>query len=615
MKNIFNRVIPLVLLCVLIYPESSWAQADQYKSPDQVVDWVKRTTSKYPGKVKSNLIATSPGERPLYLIEIGNETGSVHKTNPSIFVGANFEGVLPLTTEGALLLAEKILSDPAYYDALNWYFIPLGNPDAASRFFETPLQEDSRNDSPFNDDWDDQTDEDGVNDLNKDGWITQMRVKHPDGNWIVSDADSRLMQKADPKKGEQGIYKLYTEGIDDDGDGKYNEDGPGGTSVDINFPFLFKHFSVNAGIYPGSTPESFAVMKFVFDHPDIAMIFTFGSTNFCLTPPKGGRKGEADLNSIRVPARQARMFGLDSERTYTMQELLDIIREANPGENIDESMIAGFLGLGAAVNPQTSDLTFYNKYAKDYKDFLEKQGASTERFEPVPAKEGSLELWAYFHVGVPVFSMDLWGVNKPAKDTAQAESAVTKKNDDKTAAGQIEKQIALLALSDSLLDKKGFVEWESYDHPSLGQVEIGGFVPYTSTTPPYSMVDSLVSLQIPWVLELAGELPDLYIYNTKVSSRGSGVYQLEAWIENRSFIPFPTAMGKRNRQPAPAVFIIDGEQLEFLSGYKRTPIRNVEGKSRVKLTWILQVDKPEEIILKLESKTAGGDQKSIKIGG
>jgi hypothetical protein len=598
MKKIFYRVVPLILLCILIFPASNWAQGDGYRSPDQVVDWVKRITNEHPGKVRSTIIATTPGNRPVYLLEIGNETGSADKTNPSIFVSANMEGVRPLTTEGALLLAEEILSELKYYDALNWYIIPSGNPDAASRFFETPLYEDSRNDAPINDDWDDQTDEDGVNDLNKDGWITQMRIKHPDGPWIVSDSDARLMRKADPKKGEQGIYKLYTEGIDDDGDGKYNEDGPGGTSVDINFPFLFKHYTVNGGIYPGSTPEAFAVMKFVFEHPDIAMIFSLGSTNFCFTPPKGGRKGEADLSKIRVQPRQARMFGLDASRTYTMQELLDIVRAANPTENIDESMIAGFLGLGAALNPQAGDLLFYNKYAKEYKDFLKKQGSSTERFEPAPAKDGSLELWGYFHVGVPVFSMDLWEISKPVKDSAQAE-----------------KQVALLAYSDSLLEKKGFLEWEPYDHPTLGEVEIGGFVPFVSTTPPYSMADSILALQIPWVLEMAGELPALYIYNTKVTARGSGVYQLEVWVENRSFIPFPTAMGKRNRQPAPAVLIIENDQLEFLSGYKRTPIRNVEGKSRVKLSWIFQVDKPEEIILNLESKTAGRDQKSIKIGG
>ena len=129
------------------------------------------------------------------------------------------------------------------------------------------------------------------------------------------------------------------------------------------------------------------------------------------------------------------------------------------------------------------------------------------------------------------------------------------------------------------------------------------------------MTDSILALQIPWVLEMAGELPALYIYDTKVSARGSGVYQLEVWVENRSFIPFPTAMGKGNRQPAPAVLIIESDQLEFLSGYKRTPIHSVDGKSRVKISWVLQADKPEEITLKLESKTAGRDQESIKIGG
>lgn len=95
--------------------------------------------------------------------------------------------------------------------------MPLGNPDAASRFFSTPLNEDSRNDFPTNDDLDDQTYEDGVYDLNGDGWITSMRVNHPAGEWIISDSDPRLMKKADPGKGEQGVFKIYSEGTDDDG--------------------------------------------------------------------------------------------------------------------------------------------------------------------------------------------------------------------------------------------------------------------------------------------------------------------------------------------------------------------------------------------------------------
>lgn len=603
MKRYF--VWTLLLMFVVVYPETSKAQSSTYKSPDQLASWVQQLESSHAGVLTATSIATSPGDRSVYVLQIGKKIGSPENTNPSVFVGANLEGDRPLSTEGAIFLTETILADPSHYDSLNWYILPMGNPDASARFFNQPLFEDSRNDLPTNDDKDDLTDEDGVNDLNGDGWITQMRVKHPDGSWIISDSDARLMQEADLKKGEQGVYKLYTEGTDDDGDGKYNEDGPGGTNVGINFPQLFQHFTASGGMFPGSTPESYAVMKFVFEHPDIAMIVSLGSTNFCFTPPRGGRKGEADLNKIRLSERQARQFNLESSRTYAIGELVDIIKAENPQMNVDESLIAGYLGLGAALNPQAGDLLFYEKYAEQYKAYLAKQGITKERIDPLPAKEGSFELWGYFQVGVPVFSLDLWAIDKPAEKEAKAEAG--------------EKALVLnkaqLTYSDSLLQKRGFVEWESFDHPTLGSVEIGGFVPYLSSTPPYEWADSLTKLHIPWILKLAGELPDLHIYDVRVSTKGKGVYQLEIWIENTAYIPFPTAMGSRNMQPAPAVLTLEGDQVEFLSGYKRTAIPRVGGKSRVKTSFIIQMEKPGELLLKLESKTAGQDQTTINIGG
>ncbi len=594
MKRISFLSTSCLLISFLAFPQFLQAQSPGYRAPDQVLSWVEQIEEMHPGVLTATRIASSPGGRPLHLIRIGKTPETNQQTNPSIFVGANLEGNRPLATEGALFLAESILSDPANYDSLNWYILPLGNPDAAAKFFRTPFLEDSRNDLSINDDQDDQTDEDGVNDLNGDGWITKMRLIHPEGEWLISDIDPRLMQKADPKKGEQGVYKIYTEGTDDDGDGLYNEDGPGGTNVGINFPQLFSHYTADGGLFPGSTPESYAIMKFVFDHPDIAMIVSFGSTNWCYTPPKGGRKGEADLTKIRLSERQSRRFNLDPNRTYTLTELVEIFKAENPQSNVDESMIMGFLGLGAALNPQEGDLLFYEKYAKAYKSYLKEQGIGEERIEPAPAKDGSFELWGYFQVGVPVFSMDLWGMNK--KDSGSMEEA-------------------MLAFVDSQPGNSGFAEWEAYDHPTLGAIEIGGFVPYFGTTPPYEWADSLLKLQVPWILKLAGELPDLHIYEVKTTARGNGIYQLDIWIENRAFIPFPTDMGSRNRQPAPAVLTLEGEQLEFISGYKRTPISRVGGKSRVKTTLIIQMEKPGDIVLKLESKTAGHDLQTINIGG
>jgi hypothetical protein len=614
--KIKNTGLILMLLIMIHGSELALhAQVDGYRTPEQVGKWIGSLKSAHTGKVSSTVIATSPGGRPVTLIEIGNETGKAEKSNPSVFVGANFEGTRLLATEGALRLAEIILADPSNYDSLNWYIVPVGNPDAAARYFRAPFFVDPRNDQPVNDDRDEQTDEDGPNDLNGDGYITRMRQKHPDGTWIVSEKDPRVMREADPSKGERGVYKLYTEGTDEDSDGKYNEDGPGGTDVGLNFPFLFQYFTEPSGLYPGSAPESYGVMKFVFEHPDIAMIFSFGSTNFCMTPPKGGRKGEADLNRLRVPERMASRFGLSPSRTYTMEELVAHFKEAFPGENIDESAIAGFLDLGAAVNPQEGDLVFYKKYAADYADYLKEQGDVNARFTPEPARGGSFELWGYFDVGVPVFSMDLWGIPKPGPDSVQVRGGAPHPDGDQAGDEETEKELALLAFSDSLLDRTGFVEWQSYDHPTLGPVEIGGFRPGLFQTPPYAMADSLLSRQVPWILHLAGELPDLHIFDTRVTDLGSGTYQLEAWIENRSLIPFPTYMGKRNRQPAPAVLILEGEPVELISGTLRTPVRSVEGNSRVKLGWVIHTEDRAEIILNLTSRNAGSDQLTIKIGG
>jgi len=594
MKRIFFQFNWILLLSFLLSTTGIQAQSSTYSTPDQVLKWMEKLERMHPGTVGVRKIADSPGKRPLFIISIGKSIEGARSANPSIFVGANLEGNRPLATEGAMYLTELILSDPANYNSRNWYILPNGNPDAAARFFGSPLSDDTRNDLPTNDDLDEQTDEDGGNDLNGDGWITRMRMIHPDGQWIKNDADPRIMRKADPKKGEQGVYKLFTEGTDDDGDGRYNEDGPGGTNVGINFPQLYKHYTEDGGLFPGSTPESYAIMKFVFEHPSIAMIVSFGSTNWCYAPPRGGRKGEADLTKIRLSERQARYMNKDPNQTYSLDELVETYNAENPQSNMDKSRMMSMLGLGAALNPQTGDLLFYEKYASDYKAYLKAQDMDGERYEPAPARDGSFELWGYFQVGVPVFSMDLWSLSK--KDSASLEEA-------------------MLDYVDAHAGNTGFVNWKAYDHPTLGAVEIGGFVPYTCTTPPHEWTDSLLNLHVPWVLKLAGELPDLHIYETQVTAKGKGIYQVDIWVENRASIPFPTDMGSRNRQPAPAILTLDGEQVNFISGYSRTPISGVGGLSRIKRTLIIQMEKPGDIQLKLESPSTGHDFQTIQIGG
>ena len=207
---------------------------ERYHNPSEVNDALDDIHNENDGITKIHTLATSPGGTGVKLIEIGPEVNSTTKTLPAIFVAANLEGDIPISSEAALYLAELVISENAAQDK-TWYIMPNANPDAASNYFNSPLVQDSRNDKPHNDDMDENIDEDGWEDLNNDGIISQMRVKDPTGPWMLIDGDNRLMKRADRSKGEKGMYKLYTEGIDNDNDGQYNEDGKGGVNVNLCF--------------------------------------------------------------------------------------------------------------------------------------------------------------------------------------------------------------------------------------------------------------------------------------------------------------------------------------------------------------------------------------------
>jgi len=649
---------------------------DRYHSPQEANAALITINKANPAATALHRIATSPGGIDLTVLEIGPDVGKKIRKRPAVFVVANMEGVLPLSAEAALSLADRVLADASATKSLTWFILPNGNPDAATRYFRKPLIADERNASKWNDDMDDQVDEDGPDDLDGNGLVTEMRVKDPAGEWMSVEGEPRLMRKADPAKGEKGVYKLYSEGIDNDGDGEYNEDGPGGANIGITFPHLFHPWTATGGRWPGSEPETFGIMKFAIDHPEIAMTFAFGATNMCLQPPAGGRQGSFDATAIKIPEQMASRFGADPGRTYTMKEIVDLIRPlAPPGFEITEGIVASFLGLGAVVNPMDEDLKFYKELSDKYKEFLKAGKLDGKRLDPPQPKDGSFELWSYYHLGVPTFTMDLWTLPEVKSDekektgiTPESLEAMTSdafvalgetkiaaflkevgapdsikpamllegvksgKMTPKQMAGMLKqmpkpkdttgadpKQKALLAFSDKELQGKGYVNWTPYKHPTLGDVELGGMVPFADTTPPASMVKTLLDGQVPWVLKLAEKLPRLSILKSDVQPKGAGIYAVTVWVENAGYLPFPTAMGKKNLHVPPAVVTLATKDnlkgVTFLSGKKRTTINAIDGGRSVKLEWLVQAPAVPGFEVVLESANAGVDVKFMNLAG
>jgi len=665
-------ILSMLLIATAVRGVQAEFTFDRYHSPAELVQALKKLAAANTKTTDLFELAVSAAGKPLSMLYIGPEAAKKEKHLPAILVVANMEGTVPLAAEAAMFLIQTILEKPECRKDKSWYILVNGNPDAAAKYFFRPLFQDAGNNRPHNDDMDDRSDEDGPEDLDGNGFITMMRVKDAEGEWLPVAAEPRLLKKADNAKGEKGMFKLYSEGIDNDNDGQYNEDGPGGVNIGINFPHLFRFFTKNGGQWAGSEAESHNLMRFIFQHPEIAMTITFGESNFCLATPKGGRKGEADFSKIKIPKRMGGFLNIDTDKTYTMAEIMDLVRTIVPaGFEVTESLVASFLGLGAVVNPLPEDLNFYKELSDQYKEFLKKNKLEGPRQETPDARDGSFELWSYYHLGIPTFSMDFWTLPEVKKDDKTEgiltpEKLETMSNEEFIALGE-EKinaflkgsgapenfkaamvinalkggmmntkkmaemlrempkpksdegadplQKAQLAFSDKELQGKGFIDWKPYRHPTLKEVEVGGFVPYTAQTPPAGMIETLLKGQVPWVFQLADKMPRLRIAKTEDTPLGNGLFRLKVWVENSGYLPFPTAMGSRNERIAPAVIILKGDNFTLLEGLHRTTIKEIGSNKTKMFSWIIRSAQPSKLNIELTTPMAWSDAKSIEMGG
>lgn len=670
-KKISVIVLSIFMFFLTGFSKDNSINFKNYHNPKEINRFLLDISKNHKDFIKFHKLAVSPGGNPVNLLEIvaGNKN---EKNIPAVFVAANFTGTNLISSEAALFLIKELINDPGKRKNKTWYILPLGNPDAAWRYFKKPLYEDHRNNRPHNDDMDDAVDEDGYDDLNGDGFITVMRVRDPEGEYIPVPGNIRLMKKADWSKGEKGIYKLYSEGLDNDKDGKYNEDVPGGVDISINFPHLFKPFLKSGGKWPGSESEVYNLFKFIFSHKEIAMTIDFGESNFCLTPPRGGRKGSVDYSKIKIPKRIAKYFNADPDKTYSMKTIMEMVQKIIPsGMEVTESMVASFLGLGAVINPLKEDLKFYNKISEEYKEFLKKGKVNLKRIDPPKAKDGSFELWSYYHLGLPSFSMDFWtlpkvekkksknpeitpeklenmskddflalgkekinaflkssgapknikaefiinavkgGMMTPKKMAELMKKMLRKKDDE----GGTPEELALLSFNDKVLRGNGFVEWKKFHHPVLGDVEIGGKIPFSDVLPPSNLLEGLLKTQVPYVFKLSEKIANIKISNIKVKNLGSGLYSVKAYVTNNGFLPYPTAMGEKNERITPVILTVQGNGIKILEGKKRSSIKSIKGMASKSVKWLIYSANPVKLNIKSLTDNATDDLKVVILGG
>jgi hypothetical protein len=598
-----------------------------YHSPDAIAQRLLEIAARGGESASLHLLAKTPGGRDLQLLELGPEGA------PAVLVIANMAGDAPLASEAALALADRLAGDWSdACESTRWYIVPCGNPDGYTRFFEKPLAVRHVNARPFNDDNDDAIDEDGPEDLNSDGCITVMRQAHPEGEWMPVEGNPVLLRKADAAKGEAGVYRLFPEGLDNDGDGAINEDGPGGANPGLNFPHDFEHYTVDAGRWAASESESRGVLRFAFDHPDIAMVLVFGRSNTLLNVP-GSAGGETD-GRYSISARMAERLGVEPGERFTLDELVEMSQGVFGSREMTPERMQRYIGTGPAEDVDASDLAYWEEVGARYEAFLEGAGLDGARIDPPDPAPGAVEDWAYYQYGVPSFALDFWTVPEAEADDEdeadgdgngdEKEGALHDRwkergppgrggrdEDGRDGGATEDMEAALFAYRPG-----AFLAWESFDHPDLGAVEIGGMQPYADLAPPPGEIAGLIDRQLPFVRELAALVPAVRIAKLEAKRTSGSVWKVDAWIKNEGFLPFPTRQGMRCGRPTPAAVTIAGEGLVLIEGRERVVLGQLEGSGGVrKVSWMIHVGAGTEITVETTSFSAGHDSRTVTLKG
>ncbi|MGB5302343.1 MAG: M14 family metallopeptidase [Gemmatimonadota bacterium] len=285
----------------------SW---DRYYDHAAVEDIGRRLEEAYPDRCRLGSIGKSYEGRDIWLITVSNFRVGDADRKPAMYIDGNIHSNEIQGQEIALYtawylceMADRVPWVSDLLDERTMYVVPSINPDGRAAFMDSPNTPSSPRSgvAPRDDDGDGLFDEDDLDDLDGDGHITMMRRRDPNGRWLVSREDPRLMIRARPE--EPGDYELLGyEGFDNDGDGRVNEDRAGYYDPNRNWPWLWQPQYVQSGAdaFPTSLPETRAVIDFVLGHENIAGAQTYHNSGGMILRGPGVAEDVVRPADIRV---------------------------------------------------------------------------------------------------------------------------------------------------------------------------------------------------------------------------------------------------------------------------------------------------------------------------
>jgi len=512
----------VILLIMIIASPTSYAQKSasdpQFKVKIDFNRWhdvnelwydMERLEKAFPKFLTLKSVGKSYKGQEIMYMTINNPKTGPELSKAAMYVDANIHGNEIQGGEICLYTIWYLMENYGKLDKITrlvdervFYIFPCVNPDGRQYFMEADGGGSRTGHVPVDSDNDGLYEEDGPNDLNGNNVIEQIRKYVPgEGNMKLSLRDKRILEPVAP--GETGDYLLLgREGIDDDGDGRVNEDGPGSYDPNRNWAIDWQPNYIQGGAmdYPFQLPESDAINKFLKVHPNIAGVQAYhNSGGMILRGPGAESLGEYPASDVRFYDE----LGKNGERM----------------------------------------LPFY-RYIVIWSGLYTVHGGFID--------------WTSEGLGMISFSNELWSGRQYYTSPELQEQTQDPNN-------PISRQTGNYFFDDHLEFGDQFTDWKEFDHPDYGKVEIGGSWKKTrGRIPPRFMNEELCHRNMAFTLYQADELPMMKMGDHKVEKIGNDVYRIWVEFSNPKVAPTITAKAAQNNVVRPDLLTLEGN-VEIIS--------------------------------------------------
>lgn len=618
------------------------------------------------------VIGTSREGRPIGVITLS--TGGDADAKPALAIVAGLDARHLVGVEVSQAVARTLMAEHAeLLERYTVYVIANANPDGVARIRSAGRGALDWGGSltPRDDDRDRRVDEDGPRDINGDGVISMMRIERPgpgtglSRTHVIDKDDPRLMRAPDAEKGEVATHAVIVEGVDADGDGRVAEDGAGGVDLDRNFPSFWPELATDSGAYPLSEPETRAIADWMLARTNIVALIVYGPQDTIVNVPQSGRMDPTGRIPLGIEEGDRQAYELVNKVFKEATKIKEAPTGGNEGSlqgwayahlgilsfetpvwvrpdqmEVEAAKAEGGEGGGDAPQGQSPEderaaLLAQGVPARVVEFLLatpERQRQMMQEVMSAPPEEQArmqqemqglpAEIRQRVVMRVQALQAGAGDEARPAQPAARPEGGRGRGGQRGNRGGGGGGGAPAGGGDDAkwlkLVDERGegFVEWQPFEHPTLGRVEIGGFEPGFKFNPPPGEIERLASEQAAVVAGILSRMAHATVEEPEVEDLGGGLWRISVRVGNEAELPTRLAIGAKAGRRIPMRLELMLPQERVVSGQRLTRMQRLEGLGGSRtVQWIVLGEAGSTVELKVTSLEFGVQTHTVTLGG